>query len=454
MKLRKYFGTREFLASALKLAIPIMLQNLLTTSFSLVDTLMIGWLGEEALAAVGFGAAWNNLVNVFFFGLASGAGIFFAQFWGARDRAGIHRALGLSISGTLIIALLATLVTGLAPRFLMTLFTDDPAAAALGADYLRVVAFTYPALGASLLVGTLLRCTEQVKLPLLGAAAGVAVNVFFNYVLIFGHFGAPALGITGAAIASLISAWVNLAVILIGCRLGRNIVVAPLSALFSFDRSFARYYVKVCSPALANEILWGLGVTVLSMIYGHIGTTEFAALTAFRTIDNFVTVLFISISGAATTLVGKRVGAGEYDLAYEEARTLSVWTPFVSLFFSAVVILLRAPIISIFQLDPEPHALAMSLMLLAAAELPIRYIPFVQIVGIFRAAGDAKIGMLLDLLGVWIISVPVAAICGLVLHWPFLLVYGLVVFADGGVKSIFCIRRFRSRKWIRPVTRQ
>ena len=452
MNLQKYFGTRQFRMAALAIAVPIALQNLLTTSFALVDTLMVSALGQEtALAAVGLAAAWNQLFNVFLFGLTGGAGVFLAQYWGARDRAGVHRSYGLGLLCTLAVTAVFTAVTLAAPYGIMSLFSPDHAVREAGAPYLRIVALSYPALAVNMMAGVVLRSTERVRIPLASSLVSVSVNIVLNYCLIFGNLGLPRLELRGAALASVAGNWAGLLVTL-AVGISRNTMLrARLRELLGFNAAFVRQYISVCVPVFVNESIWGVGTAVLNMIYGHMGTTEYAALTIFRSVDNIITTVFVSISAATGVLVGKEVGAGNREAAYHNALVITCWTPVISVVFSVVLILFRGPIVSIFQQEPAVESLALTLRLIAAFELPIRFLPFVHIVGVFRAGADARTAALFDFIGVWCVSIPLAAL-GAWLGLPFLAVYAAVVFADGGIKLILSMRRFLSRKWIIQVT--
>ncbi len=453
MDTTKYFGTRDFRRTAVAIAVPILLQNLLTTSFALVDTLMVSQLGENALAAVGLAAAWNQLFNVFLFGLTGGAGVFLAQYWGAKDETGIHRAYGLGLICTLIVTAIFAVITLAAPYGVLCLFTPDEAVRQAGAPYLRIVALSYPALAVNMMAGVLLRSTERVRIPLASSVVSVAVNIVLNYLLIFGSFGFPRMELRGAAVASLIANWAGLLVTL-AVGWGRNTLLrAKLGQLLDFDPNFVKQYIKICIPVFLNESIWGIGTTVLNMIYGHMGTTEYAALTIFRSVDNVITTAFVSLSAASGVLVGKEVGAGNRERAYQNALAITCWTPVISVVFSVILFVFRSPIVAIFGQPQEVVSVALWLMVIAAFELPIRFLPFVHIVGIFRAGADAKTAALYDFIGVWCISVPLAAI-GMWAGLPFLPVYAGVVFADGIVKLILSLRHFVSKKWIIQVTQE
>lgn len=211
----KYWGDAEFKRLLVRLAIPIALQNLAITSFSLVDTLMVGKLGDIPLAAVGFASTWAQLMNYFIFGISSGATVFIARYWGAKNYKGIHHTYGIAMCGALIIGLAFSLISFFAPSRVMMIFTSDIHVIQAGSGYFRIIAFGYLGTSVNMIVGTVLRSTEQVRIPLLASVSGVLVNTLLNYILIFGKLGAPALGLNGAAIASLISIYVSLLVVLV-----------------------------------------------------------------------------------------------------------------------------------------------------------------------------------------------------------------------------------------------
>lgn len=451
MNWNRYFGDAAFRRMAVAIAVPIALQNLLTTSFALVDTLMVSALGETALAAVGQAAAWNQLFNVFLFGLTGGAGVFLAQYWGARDEKGIHRAYGLGLLCTLAVTVVFTLVTLIAPYGVMALFSDDGSVRTAGAAYLRIVALSYPALAVNMLAGVVLRSTERVKIPFYSSLASVGTNIVLNYLLIYGSFGFPRLELRGAAIASVAGNWVGL-LVTFAFGVGQHTLlrVHP-RALLDFDKGFAREYIRICVPVFLNESIWGIGTAVLSMIYGHMGTTEYAGLTIFRSVDNVLTTIFVALSAATGVLVGKEVGAGNREKAYQNALAITCWTPILSICLSVILVLLRQPIVAIFQQEAAVNQVALWLMIIAAFEMPIRFLPFVHIVGVFRAGADAKTAVLYDFIGVWCVSVPLALI-GMLAGFPFLPVYAVVVFGDGVVKLLLSMRHFLSKKWIIQVT--
>jgi putative MATE family efflux protein len=453
MKRLQCFGDRTFLRLALTITVPIILQNLLTTSFSLIDTLMISSLGTIPLTSVGLAAAWLQFHTVVLFGITSGQGVLIAQYWGAQDHRSIRRSYGLGLTLSLFAGCVYLLITALAPNFVMSLFSSDPDVIAAGSAYLRIIAFSTPALALNTSWAAALRSTEEVRIPLYGSILSVVVNITLNYILIFGHFGAPALGLPGAAIASTVANWLGAGLVFFLAWRKKTVLRAPVREIFSFSRTFCGKYFPTAFPIMLNEIIWGGGTMVLNAIYGHMGTVEYAALTLFRTVDNLVMVLFLSMFSACAVLVGKELGSGNRDRAWKNAVALNCWTVTLAVICAVLVILLRHPIVALFQQTPEVVALALPLLVLGATEMPLHYFNYNNICGVFRAGADGKTAAFYDFLGVWVISMPLA-LAGLALGLPFLVVYGVVIYADNGVKLILVIRRFRSKKWMKSVTEE
>lgn len=454
MRLKTLFADRSFWRSALRLALPIALQNLLLSSFTLVDTVMIGSLGDIPLAAVGMAGQWSWVMNILFFGVSSGAAVFLAQYWGVRDIRGIHRTFGLLLTGACIPAVLFMLVGRLAPGFVMHLFTKDPVVVEQGASYLTVVCFSYLGLALSQAASTLLRSTEEVRLPVLASLCSVLTNAVLNYALIFGKLGAPAMGLRGAAIATTIAAWVNVVVLYAAAFLRRTLLRTDVRRLFDWDAPFLRRFLYVSLPALVNEGMWAVGTMGYNMIYGHMGTDNYAALTIFRTVENLAFVFFVGLCHACSVLIGKRIGAGDFDRARLDARRFTVLMTVLSVTVGLALIALRTPILSLFNVSDAVRGLTRSIILLYGLEIGLRNIPYITIVGVFRAGGDTRIGVILDTVCVWCIALPLTFLCGMVLHLPFIAVYLVMLLSEDAVKTFFALRYFLRDRWIHPVTEE
>ncbi len=442
----------NFIKAMLPLAIPIALQNLLMSSFQLVDTLMVGQLGEGAIAAVGAAARISNFANIVIFGFASGGSVFMAQFWGARDISGIRKTYGMMLLCNLPVSALLCAVCRAFPQTVMSIITDNPDMIAEGAKYLEIACFSYVGVALSQTLSAALRSTENVKLPLIASGVSVAANAIVNYALIFGKLGMPRLGITGAAIATAISAFVNPLVIIIVSLIKRNILLASPHELFGFKKGFAGNFFTRALPVVFNETLWVIGTTGYDMVFGRMGTDNYSALTVFRTVEGIAFVLFIGICNSCAIMVGKTIGEGRHDEARHTAERFLVLTPVLGILIGLVIAVLSDAILSVFALSPAVHYAAKLLLIIYAADIGLRNIPYISIVGIFRAGGDTKTGMKYELLVLYLFALPLNIILGLVLKLDFVLVYTVMLLSEDIPKNILCVRRVLNGKWVKPVS--
>ena len=456
IKFSQLFGDAPFWRRVMKLGLPIALQNLLSASYSLVDTLMIAGLGSVALSAVGMAGQWSFLFNMLLFGICSAASMFVSQYWGSKEHDKIKRSAGLTILITCSLCTVFVFCLALFPKAFVGFLTDDPTIAAAAVDYLRIIVWAYPATALTLTLGAVLRACEYVKLPTVVSAISTVLNVFFNYALIFGKLGMPAMGIRGAALASLISAWVGPVLLIAVSLLRRNILYGKPREFFSIPKEFFGLFVRRATPVVFNESMWGLGTFLLNAIYTNYDPVGYAARTILSTFENIAFVAFVGLCNAACIMIGKSVGEGKIERAVNDARRFTCLVPVVSVFAGLCIILLRHPLVQIFNmgsnLAPETLSLAAKLMFVYAMELPVRNIPYIQIVGIFRPGGDTATGVRYDLFCLWLMSLPVTYICANVFALPFEVIFFLMYVSEDYLKTFLCLRHFRSRKWLRPVT--
>lgn len=451
MRLRALSFDRRFLKNMLRLALPIALQNLLLSSFTLVDTLMIGALDEVSLASVGMAGKWSWVMTIVFFGFSSGASVFISQYWGNKDLPGIRRSYGVMLTGLLAGALLFTGVAFFAPGFVIGLFNNDPLVIKTGSDYLQIACFSYVGIALSQSASTLLRSTEEVRLPVISSLCAVLVNVVLNYALIFGKFGCPALGVRGAAIATAIAAWVN-ALVIISIGIAKHTMLRmKLSEMLDWRGGFVWRYIRISFPVLANETLWAVGTMGYDMVFGHMGMENFAALTIARTVQDILFVFLVGVCNACAVMIGMRIGAGEIEEAKQDAYRFTAIMVGLCVVVGAVILVLRAPILSLFNVTDAVRSTAMQLLLIYSLEAWFRNVSYITIVGIFRAGGDTRTGMILDIITVWFIALPVTVIAGLVLKLPFVWVYLLMLLCEDIPKTIYCMRRLISGQWVKPV---
>lgn len=440
-----------FTRTLLSIAVPVTLQNLLASSFTLIDTMMIGRLGDTPLAAVGMAGKWTWFLTIVFFGFSSGASVFISQFYGAGDDAGMRRTYGLMTVGTQAASLLFMLAALLFPEGIVRLFSPDEQVVALGSSYLRIIAVSYPFLALTRGGGTLLQSTGNVMIPFAGSLVSVAVNVILNALLIFGLCGFPALGVQGAAIASLISAIVN-ALVVYGAGLAKKTLLRTgLSALRGITGSFIRDFAVVSTPAMLNETMWALGNLMYSSVYGHMGTGAYASITVVRTIEELMSVAVMGLCSSCAVMIGGYIGRGDIPLAKLCARRHVELVIGISVVSGAAMLLLRQPLLSLFGVSQAVRDDALSVLTIYAFEMTLRNVPAILVMGVFRAGGDTRYGLVIDCITLYLIGLPATAAAGLVFRLSVPMTYLIMYLSEDVFKCIAYITHMRSGKWIRPV---
>lgn len=442
------------------LALPIILQNLVTTSLGFVDTFMVGLLGQAELSAVTAANTPIFLVQIIIFGLLSGLAVLVSQYWGKHDTEAINRCMGISLYTGVSLAALIALALFLAPRQVMALVTDNALLIQLGAPYLRIVGFSYVFNTASSVYVGVQRSTENPSMGLTVFTVSMVLNTFLNYVLIFGKFGAPALGITGAALATLTARAVEFAITFGYALRDRRIPLLP-AALLHPGTAFVGDFLKYSTPVLVNDSLWGLGTTLITAVIGHMAISEemLAAYAIMGNIEKFSTVACYGISGASAVIVGKRIGEGaSREKVYEVSWCMLLLTVMIGLVVSLSLAVLL-PTVFIPWLYPMFHLEGLSLEIAATMcvvfiiMMPTKAFDITNISGVLRAGGDVRVSAVIDVGSVWLVALPITVLSALVFEAPVALVC-LGIQAEGLSKVPLGIWRLRSRKWINDVTRE
>ena len=447
-----FLRDRKFLWSMLVIAVPVAFQQLITASLNMVDVLMVGQLGETSIAALGLANQVFFLLILFLFGVTSGMAIFTAQFWGKGDTHSIRRVLGISLSISVLASGLFTLAALLFPETIMGFYTEDRAVIELGASYLRIVGLSYIVVGIVTSYMAVLRSMAMVMLTAIVTVAALAFKTFLGYLLIFGIWGLPALGVRGAAIATTLGWTFELVLLLILVYALRTPLAANPLTFFRFDRAFLFRVLKTSMPAAVNEVFWSFGITVYNAVYARIGTDAIAAVNINATIEELFFVLFIGLGNACSVMVGNKIGAGEKDISYEYGRRFLTLGILGALLAGMTVILIREPFIGLGLYDISPTAAdnLRMLMLVFSLSLWLRVHNFMLFIGALRAGGDTRFAMFMEIFSIWAVGVPMALLGGFVLHLPVYWVY-VMVLAEEAVKAIVIQFRFHSRKWIHDL---
>ncbi len=458
MNFKDLYMNRPFWKITLSLAIPIALQNLLSASFSLVDTFMVAKLGGEHLAAMGMAGQWSWLLNIFCFGLVSGTCLFIAQYWGIKDIKSIHRTSGIAITSAILISVIFMLIGAVKPELIISVFSRTPEIVQYGSDYLRIAAYSYPAVALNLIFCAILRSTEKVKLPVVVSLFTAVLNAVLNYCLIFGVLWFPEMGIKGAAIATCISSWAGVVLLFTISLISNNILIAPISELFGFSGRQISLFYKRALPIIFNEAAWGTGTVVINAIFSNMGDDYYTGVTIFRTFENIAYVFIVGLCNACSVMVGKSIGAGKIERAKKDAWRYTVIMPVACIVTGAFVILLREHLVLAFtsgaEYTPSAVAAAIGCLLIYGCEMPIRNIPYLMVVGIFRPGGNSKLAMICDLVCLWLISIPLTAILAFVVKLPFIYVFLFMFLLEDIPKSFLCLYNFVRDKWISPVTEE
>ena len=448
-----------FYQNLFKLAFPLILQNLITTSLGFVDTFMVGLLGSSELSAVTAANTPIFLVQVIIFGLLSGQSVLVSQYWGKGDQGAINRCSGVALEFGLSITALVALTLLLFPRGVMSLVTDNALLVELGAPYVRIVGVSYVFNAASSVYIGMQRSTENPLMGMVVFAVSMLLNTFLNYVFIFGKLGAPALGVTGAALATLLSRITEFAIVAVYALRDRRVPLQP-KLLLRPGTVIARDFFKYASPVLLNESLWGLGVSVLTAIMGHMAISAeiLAAHAIMGNIEKFSTVACFGVAGATSVIVGKRIGEGA---SKEEVYSLGCCLLEVSLLVGLAVAVCLAALLPtvfipyvfpLFHLEGLSRQIAAVMCAILALMMPAKAFDITNITGLLRAGGDARMASVIDLGCQWGIAVPLSFLTALVLNAPVAVVC-FAIQSENLCKMPWGIVRLRSRKWINSVTR-
>ncbi|HWQ79811.1 MAG TPA: MATE family efflux transporter [Anaerovoracaceae bacterium] len=433
-----------------RVAFPIALQSLIASSLNLIDNLMVGSLGEVELAAVGLSTQLFFVHFGVMFGFASGSAAFMAQFWGKKDVQSIRKVTGFAVLVSFGISMLFFLPAFLAPERVLRLFTDMPEVIALGKDFVRIAAISFLTLSITYPLSAALRTTQQTSLPLKISAVALSINTILNFFLIFGNFGAPALGVKGAAIATATARLVELTLYFYIIFIRKNLLAGRPGEFFGWSRPLVARILVTAVPVIINETMWSLGMATYNAAYGRMGVTEFAAIQASSTLNTLFILTIFSLGDALLILVGQRIGMGQMDYAFALAKRLLRMGLIVGAVSGGLLILTSQFIIRLFNFTPAGQHYALLILCIYGLFMPLKVYSGLNIVGTLRCGGDTRFAMCVEVGGVWLIGVPLVFFGALYLKLP---IYFVVLMAqtEEVVKLILCRQRFRSGKWLKNL---
>ena len=449
-----------FYKSVFALALPIALQSLISIGVNMLDTIMVGSLGENALSATSLANSFISIYHIFCMGLGMGASVLVSRYWGMKKANDGHeeeasRALKqtvcLMLRITVGLAALFAIATLAMPSLLMKMYTNDEEIIRLGDIYFRWSVITYFFLGTSLVSTIVLRSVGQVRLPLYVSIGAFFVNLGANYAFIFGKFGAPRMEVAGAALGTLIARLFEAAMILGYLFCVDKKIKFRVRDLFMKTGSLIGEYIRISIPVLVSDAILAIGNNSVAMVIGHLGAAFVAANAITSVTQQLSTVVIQGVSQAGAIVTGQTLGLGN------KKKTMDQGWMFLGLGFalgalSAIFIMaVSKPIISTYNVSEETVKIAGQLMAAISLIIIFRATNSIMTKGVLRGGGDTKMLMLADNVFLWVLSIPFGCLAGFVFHWPAFWIY-VALKADDIVKTIWCVGRLKSEKWIKKIS--
>ena len=449
----------EFYKTVFSLALPIALQSLITIGVNMLDTIMVGELGEKALSATSLANSFISIYQIFCMGLGMGASVLVSRFWGMKTAHYDEEKAGLALKQTVCLMLrlavglasLFALLTLIMPKTLMRMYTEELEIIELGAVYFKWSIITYFFLGTSLVTTIVLRSVGQVRYPLFVSIGAFFVNLLANYAFIFGKLGMPRLEVAGAALGTLIARLFEAGMILGYLFLRDKKILFRIRDIFMKTSSLLGEYIRISIPVLISDGILALGNNSVAMVIGHLGAAFVAANAITSVTQQLSTVVIQGVSQAGAIVTGQTLGRDGKE------KTMSQGWMFLGLGFglgaisALFIMLVSSPIINAYNISEETKHIAHQLMNSISLIIIFRATNSIMTKGVLRGGGDTKMLMITDNVFLWILSIPLGILAGFVFHWSAFWIY-VALKADDIVKTIWCVFRLKSEKWIKRIS--
>lgn len=446
-----------FRKSVFKIALPVTLQSLLQSSFSVIDQVMIGQLGSQSIAGIGLGGKFASLYSIVLASVASAAGIMISQYMGKKDDRLTGRSFFVSLMLSAAVAVVFLVVCMVCPDVIMGLYTKDAAVRERAVRYLCILSASFLPMAVSSIVTTMLRCMEKAMLPLYASIFALFLNTGLNYLLIFGKWIFPELGVEGAALSSVVSQLLSCVIVVIffGDCIRKQGEKTELSFAKGNRKTFCfgeygRQYLSILCPMLVCEFLWGMGENVYTAIYGNIGTDACAAMTMTIPVQTLMIGALSGLSQAAGILVGKSLGKGKYEKAYAESKQMMICGFAGSVLLSAALIMVSPLYVKFYNVGTELKELTKKLLIVYAVVAPVKIQNMILGGGIIRSGGKTKYIMWIDMAGTWIFGVPLGVFAAFFLKLPVTYVY-FILSMEECVRLAASLMIFWKRVWMRSL---
>lgn len=450
---RKRFITNpEFYKGVLAIALPIALQNLIVFGVSVTDTMFLGQLGEVQLSASAQANQPQFILNLLTFGLAGGGTVLTSQYWGKRDMESVRRVIGIVVRVAVIASLIASAATLLFPRQIMQFYLKDEAVIEEAVKYLRIVGWGYFFFGVTNTFISIIRSVELVKISVVISSISFLVNVFLDYVLIFGNWGFPKLGIEGAAWGTLTARITEFILITIYALFIDKRLQFRVRYIFQRQKTLLADYIRYSIPVVANELAWGLATSLQAAILGNLSTQILSANSISSVLQQLSTIAIFGAANACCVVVGKRIGEGRSEDAVDASFTMMAWSVILGFVAMLLIFFLRKWFVSLYHVTAETRALTENLLILTSVVTFFVSIAATSIMGVLRGAGDTRFALKIELAALWLIALPLGCLAGFAFHAPILLTYALLKM-DEPIKAVIGFIRTTKADTYRNVTR-
>ena len=442
----------DFYRQMFKLAIPIIIQNLLSAAVNSSDVIMLNYVGQSAISAVSLAANYSNILFMVYYGLGTGASLLCAQYFGKKNMQAIHAVEGIALRFSLAISVLVALAAFTMPQRMLLLFTSDQELIAIGSSYIRIMGITYLCWGVTEIYLAILRSIGRVTISMTLNMLAFGLNILLNAVFIFGLFGAPKLGVTGVAIATASSRLIQLVACVIVSLLSKDVKLNP-AYMFIRSKTLLNDFIHLSLPALGNDLSWSVAFSMYSVILGHLGTEAVAANSLVTVVRNVGSVFCFAIASAGTILLGRVMGQEELEKSKSYASRMLKMTV-VAGAVGGVIVLAVTPFVLRFAFlnDTAMHYLKY-MLLINSYYIMGSAVNTALIAGVFRAGGDTKFGLICDTIDMWVYAVPLGFFAAFVVKLPVLWVYFLLC-TDEFVKWPWVIHHYRKGEWAKNITRE
>ena len=442
----------DFYRQMFKLAIPIIIQNLLSAAVNSSDVVMLNYVGQSAISAVSLAANYSNILFMVYYGLGTGASLLCAQYFGKKNMQAIHAIEGIALRFSLAISALVALAAFTMPQRMLLLFTSDQELIAIGSSYIRIMGITYLCWGVTEIYLAILRSIGRVTISMALNMLAFGLNILLNAVFIFGLFGAPKLGATGVAIATASSRLIQLIACVIVSLLSKDVKLNP-AYMFIRSKTLLNDFIHLSLPALGNDLSWSVAFSMYSVILGHLGTEAVAANSLVTVVRNIGSVFCFAIASAGTILLGRVMGQGELEKSKSYASRMLKMTVVAGAVGGVIVLAVTPFVLRFASLNDTAMHYLKYMLLINSYYIMGSAVNTALIAGVFRAGGDTKFGLICDTIDMWVYAVPLGFFAAFVLKLPVLWVYFLLC-TDEFVKWPWVIRHYRKGEWAKNITRE